>query len=101
VYYPFIEEIAPAFDDYLNDDVRCLLITIQTIFGTSVKVERNLSRSGCNRIKIFYDSPKRSYANDLLDAIDQGDVSQPCFQNQRELAGSIKWTFRQKNNLKF
>jgi phage head maturation protease len=25
-------------------------------------------------LKYSYDSPKRSYANDLLDAIDQGDV---------------------------
>jgi phage head maturation protease len=53
-------------------------------------------------LKYSYDSPKRSYANDLLDAIDQGDVSQLfCFQNQR-----AKWTEgdplngRQKNNSK-
>jgi phage head maturation protease len=30
-------------------------------------------------LKYSYDSPKRSYANDLLDAIDQGDVSQSSF----------------------
>jgi phage head maturation protease len=36
VYYPFIEEIAPgAFDDCLNDDVRCLLTDPNYILARS------------------------------------------------------------------
>jgi phage head maturation protease len=65
----FIEEIAPgAFDDCLNDDdsfnhdPNYILARSKEGKGT-LKLE--VDATG---LKYSYDSPKRSYANDLLDA---------------------------------
>jgi phage head maturation protease len=60
VYYPFIEEIAPgAFDDCLNDDVRCFLTTIH-ILARSKEGKGTLKLEvDATGLKYSYDSPKR------------------------------------------
>lgn len=81
-YYPYEEEISTgAFDDVLDDDVRCLFnhdpnyILARSNQGKgTLKLE--VDSVG---LKYSYDSPKRSYADDLLDSIDKGDVSQSSF----------------------
>lgn len=82
IYYPFIEEIAAgAFDDCLNDDVRCLFNHDPNYILARSKEGKGTLKLEVDAIglKYSYDSPQRSYANDLLDAIDQGDVSQSSF----------------------
>ncbi|MHC0441606.1 HK97 family phage prohead protease [Flavobacterium sp. 3-210] len=76
----FEEEILPgAFDDCLADDIRCLFnhnpnfILARTVSGT-LKVEADAIG-----FKYSYVSPDRSYANDLRDSIDKGDVSESSF----------------------
>lgn len=76
------EEILPgAFDDVLNDDVRALinhdptLILARSVNGKgTLKLE--LNEKG---LKYSYSTPNRSYAKDLQDAIESGDVSQSSF----------------------
>jgi phage head maturation protease len=66
VYYP-LSKRSGAFDDCLNDDVRYFLITIQTIFWHVQKRVGTLKLEvDATGLKYSYDSPKRSYANDLL-----------------------------------
>jgi phage head maturation protease len=53
VYYP-LSKRSGAFDDCLNDDVRCLFNHDPNYILARSKEGRNLkARSGCNRIKIF------------------------------------------------
>ncbi len=81
-YFKFIERIAPgAFDDVLNDDVRCLFnhdpnfVLARSINGTgTLKLE--VDNVG---LKYTYTTPDRSYAEDLANAIALGDVSQSSF----------------------
>lgn len=76
------EEIMPgAFDDVLNDDVRALinhdpsLILARSVNGKgTLKLE--LDEKG---LKYSYSTPNRTYAKDLQDAIESGDVSQSSF----------------------
>lgn len=77
----FYEEVLHgAFDDVLEDDVRCLinhdprLILGRTASGT---LELWQDDEG---LKYRYTTPDRSYAKDLEDAIRSGDVSQSSFQ---------------------
>jgi len=81
-YWPYEEEIATgAFDDILNDDVRCLFNHDPNyILARSNKSKGTLKLSIDEvGLKYEYDSPDRSFADDLLDAIDKGDVSQSSF----------------------
>lgn len=74
------EEIAPgAFDDVLGDDVRCLFnhdpnqILARTVNGT---LSLSVDATG---LKYAYTTPNRSYAKDLQNAIESGDVSESSF----------------------
>lgn len=76
----FEEEILPGFfDGVLEDDVRCLLNHDPNFV---------LGRTKSDTLKIWvdevglkyrYTTPNRSYAKDLADAIEKGDVSQSSF----------------------
>lgn len=76
----FEEEILPGFfDDVLEDDVRCLLNHDPNFV---------LGRTKSDTLKIWvdevglkyrYTTPNRTYARDLADAIEKGDVSQSSF----------------------
>lgn len=77
----FSERIEPgAFDDVLQDDVRCLMnhnpnfVLARTASGT---LELYLTEEG--HLAYRYTTPDRSYARDLQDAILTGDVSQSSF----------------------
>jgi len=76
----FIETIAPgAFSSVLQDDVRALidhkseLILGRTVSGTL--------RIGQDEKGLYYeyDSPNTTYANDLLESMKRGDVTQSSF----------------------
>lgn len=108
-YYPYEEEIATgAFDDCLNDDVRCLFnhdpnyILARSNEGKgTLKLE--IDSVG---LKYSYDSPKRSFADDLLDAIDKGDVSQSSFafrikEQKWSYGDPVKGTIDRRTILKF
>lgn len=76
------EEILPgAFDDVLNDDVRCLFnhnpnyVLARSVNGKGT-LELFIDNSG---LKYRYTTPNRTFAKDLEDAIDKGDVSQSSF----------------------
>ena len=78
----FREMVMPgAFDDVLKDDVRCLfnhdpsLILARCKDGVGTL---SLSTDDIG-LKYAYVSPNRSYAKDLEDAIEAGDVSQSSF----------------------
>jgi len=76
------EEIMPgAFDDVLNDDVRALINHDPTlILARSVNGEGTLKLELNEKgLKYSYSTPNRSYAKDLQDAIESGDVSQSSF----------------------
>lgn len=78
----FEEEVAPgAFDDVLNDDVRALINhDPQYVLARSVNGKGTLSLSVDEHgLKYSYKTPNRSYAKDLQDAIEAGDVSQSSF----------------------
>jgi len=78
----FEEEILPgAFDDVINDDVRCLFnhnpnYVLARSKGGQGTLTLTLDTEG---LKYRYETPDRSYAKDLADAIDKGDVSQSSF----------------------
>jgi len=81
-YYKFREKIAVgAFDDVLNDDVRCLFNhNPNYILARCVEGKGTLTLSiDSVGLKYSYVTPDRSYAKDLQDAIDKGDVSQSSF----------------------
>lgn len=78
----FDEEILPgAFDDVMNDDVRCLFnhnpnfVLARSVDGKGT-LSLTLTPEG---LKYSYETPNRSYARDLEDAIDSGDVSGSSF----------------------
>lgn len=77
----FTEIILPgAFDDVLNDDVRCLFnhdpsFILARTASKTLKLSVNESGDLCYE----YESPNRSYAKDLEDAIEVGDVTQSSF----------------------
>lgn len=92
----FDEVIEPgAFDDVLNDDVRCLfnhnpdLILARTTSGTL-----NLSLDTNGNLMYKYKTPNRSYAIDLQDAILKGDVSQCSFAF---IIKEASWEYAQEN----
>lgn len=76
------EEILPgAFDEVMNDDVRCLLnhdpnfVLARSKEGKGT-LELVLTNEG---LMYRYTTPNRSYAKDLADAIETGDISQSSF----------------------
>lgn len=78
----FREVILPgAFDDVLKDDIRCLFnhnpdkILARCIEGKGT-LEVWVDAVG---LKYRYTTPDRSFAKDLADAIERGDVSQSSF----------------------
>ena len=76
------EEISVgAFDDVLNDDVRCLYNhDPHYILARSHNGKGTLTLSLDERgLKYSYKTPDRGYAKDLEDAIRSGDVSQSSF----------------------
>jgi HK97 family phage prohead protease len=81
-YWQYREVILPgAFDDVLNDDIRALFnhdpnqILARSINGKGT-LEVFVDATG---LKYRYTTPDRSYAKDLQNAIDTGDVSQSSF----------------------
>lgn len=78
----FEEEILPgAFDDVLNDDVRCLFNhNPDYVLARSVDGQGTLTLSVDEKgLKYRYETPNVSYANDLAENIKLGNVSQSSF----------------------
>lgn len=78
----FREEILPgAFDDVLKDDVRCLFNhNPNNVLARSQDGKGTLTLSVDSKgLKYSYETPNRTYARDLADAIESGDVSQSSF----------------------
>ncbi|WP_271856081.1 HK97 family phage prohead protease [Patiriisocius marinus] len=78
----FEEEVLPgAFDEVLMDDVRCLINhDPQYVLARSVNGEGTLKLELDEKgLKYSYKTPNRSYAKDLQDAIESGDVNQSSF----------------------
>lgn len=74
------EEIAPgAFDGVMSDDVRCLYnhdpnyVLARSASGT---LKLSVDEQG---LKYEYETPNRTFAKDLQDAVATGDVSQSSF----------------------
>lgn len=97
-YYQFREKISPgAFDDVLNDDVRCLFNhNPNYVLARSKEGKGTLTLSVDDiGLKYSYATPERSFAKDLEDAIALGDVSQSSFafdieeQTWTEVEGEI------------
>lgn len=87
----FEEEILPgAFDDVLKDDVRCLFNhNPNYILARSKDGKGTLTLSVDDKgLKYSYATPNRSYALDLQDAIESGDVTQSSFAFQ---ASEVIW----------
>lgn len=91
-YFKFREKILPgAFDDVLKDDVRCLFnhdpnqILARCIDGKGT-LSLSVDKVG---LKYSYVTPDRSFAKDLADAIENGDVSQSSFSFEIE---EQRWT---------
>lgn len=83
----FREEILPgSADDILNDDIRCLFNhNPNLILARSVKGKGTLTLSvDAVGLKYSYATPDRTYARDLEDAIESGDVDQSSFAFQAE-----------------
>ncbi|QGK72840.1 HK97 family phage prohead protease [Flavobacterium sp. SLB02] len=81
-YWQFEEEILPgAFDDVLNDDVRCLFNHDPNyVLGRSKGGKGTLTLTADTvGLKYAYKTPNRGYAIDLADAIGEGDVSESSF----------------------
>jgi len=81
-YYKFREKILPgAFDDVLNDDVRCLFNHNPNFcLARSNNGQGTLTLSVDSiGLKYSYKTPNRQYAKDLEDAIATGDISQSSF----------------------
>jgi HK97 family phage prohead protease len=86
------EEILPgAFDNVLNNDVRCLynhdpnFVLARCIEGKGT-LELSVDSKG---LKYKYTTPNRSFALDLADAIEKGDVTQSSFSFR---AKKVIWT---------
>ena len=80
--YWYDEEILPgAFDEVLNDDVRCLFNhNPNFILARCVEGKGTLELEADSKgLKYRYTTPDRQYARDLADAIAAGDVSQSSF----------------------
>ena len=79
----YYEEVMPgAFDEILNDDVRALFNhdpNYPLARSVNGKGTLNLSIDEGGNLAYEYQTPKRSYAVDLQDAIMTGDVSQSSF----------------------
>jgi HK97 family phage prohead protease len=97
-YYQFREKISPgAFDDVLNDDVRCLFNHNPNYVLARSKEGKGTLTLSVDEIglKYSYVTPERSFAKDLEDAIALGDVSQSSFafdieeQTWAEVEGEI------------
>ena len=78
----FDEEILPgAFDDVLDDDVRCLFNhNPNFVLARSENGKGTLTlKLTSEGLKYSYVTPERSYARDLEDAIDKGDITGSSF----------------------
>lgn len=98
--YWYEEEILPgAFDEVLNDDVRCLFNhNPNYILARSNNRKGTLSLSVDDRgLKYSYTTPDRSYARDLQNAIESGDVSQSSFAF---LAKEVVWVTAENDDEK-
>lgn len=81
-YYKFKENILPgAFDDVLNDDVRCLFNHDPNYVLARSKEGKGTLTLSVDEIGLKYSfvTPDRSFAKDLQDAIQSGDISQSSF----------------------
>lgn len=81
-YYKFREKINKgAFDDVLNDDVRCLFnhnpnyVLARCVDGKGT-LTLSVDKVG---LKYSYETPDRQYARDLQNAIEMGDITQSSF----------------------
>jgi HK97 family phage prohead protease len=91
-YYKFREKILPgAFDDVINDDVRCLFNHNPNFVLARSNAGKGTLMLTIDEVglKYSYQTPDRSYAKDLEDAIATGDVSQSSFAFEIE---SETWT---------
>lgn len=97
-WYQFREKISPgAFDDVLNDDVRCLFNHNPNYVLARSKEGKGTLTLSVDKVglKYSYVTPERSFAKDLEDAIALGDVSQSSFafdieeQNWTEIDGEL------------
>lgn len=94
----FDEEILPgACDDVMNDDVRCLFNhNPNYILARSVDGKGTLTLELVTEgLKYRYITPNRSFALDLQDAIEAGDVSQSSFAFR---ASEVVWVEKEGEN---
>lgn len=92
----FTESIAPgAFDDVMNDDVRALFNhDPNQPLARSVNGEGTLTLSLDEKgLKYRFEVGGQSYARDLVESIDRGDVNQSSFAFQIERA---EWDFSEE-----
>lgn len=77
----YIERIAPgAFDNVLNDDVRVLFNhDPNQILGRTKAGTAEIYKTKEGHLGYRYQTPNRTYARDLEDAINAGDVDQSSF----------------------
>lgn len=94
-YYKFREKIKKgAFDDVLNDDVRCLFNHNPNYVLARCSEGKGTLTLSIDEIglKYSYETPDRQYARDLQNAIELGDISQSSFAFDIE---SETWTERE------
>jgi len=94
----FDEEILPgAFDDILNDDVRCLFNhSPNFVLARSNEGKGTLSLTiDATGLKYSYTTPNRTFAIDLQDAIESGDVTQSSFAFR---ASEVVWIEKEGEN---
>ena len=95
-YWRFVERIAPgAFDDVLNQDVRCLFNhDPNLILARSVNSEGTLKIEQDEvGLKYTYTTPDVSYAEDLATSISLGNISQSSFGFE---VAEESWTYAEK-----
>lgn len=91
-YYQFREKIKKgAFDDVLNDDVRCLFNHNPNYVLARCSEGKGTLTLSVDKVglKYSYETPDRQYARDLQNAIELGDISQSSFAFDIE---SETWT---------
>lgn len=91
------ETVLPgAFDDVMNDDIRCLFNHDPNMILARCKEGKGTLRLWVDEVGLHYSyaTPDRSYAKDLEDAIRAGDVDQSSYAFR---VGEVNWEFAQSN----
>jgi HK97 family phage prohead protease len=105
-YYQFGEKIRKgAFDEVLNDDVRCLFNHNPNYVLARCNEGKGTLTLSVDEIglKYSYETPDRQYARDLQNAIELGDISQSsfAFDVEEETWTEIDGQMTQREIIKF